>query len=242
MTQEAIASQGALAEADAWGALAPLRGDANAPLAGYALWLNPTYRVGSAYQDAARTTPANVGDLVGGLYDATNAITATATGAARPTRSATGLTFAGAQELRDTTMSRAQPETIYVVATMTNTNRLVSASSANLSPTVYMSFSTTFELNAGVALQLTGVALGVLRVFCVCANAASSYLYASGVGGASGNAGTNAGTGIVLGNEALVPRFLVGEIREILVYRAAHDATTRAAEIAKAAARCGVTL
>jgi hypothetical protein len=247
---ESIASQGALAEADAWGALAPPRPAAanNDPLAGYALWLNPSYRAGSAYQDAARTTPANVGDPVGGLYDATDAITATATGAARPTRSATGLTFAGAQLMDAAIGARTEPETVYLVAQWTGGAGAVGFALDGIttfsSHLIYANGSAPhISMYNGTRLSNTSSPTGALVALCALFQGASSVLRV-GSAEVAGNSGTDSASGLRLGAQGVAPTgtYLIGEIREVLVYRAAHNASTRAAEIAKAAARCGVAL
>jgi hypothetical protein len=251
MTQEISASQGALAEADAWGALAPPRPAAanNDPLAGYALWLNPTYRAGTAFQDTARTIPAAVGDPVGGLYDATNAITASATGSARPMLGATGLTLNGTSNYMDAAIgARPQPETIYIVVAPTAANGHVHDSvSALWRPRCLVNSTTLFDVYDGSnAVFTTTAGTLVSAVVVVVFNGASSVLSHTSAAGTASNTGTITGTGTGLriggGGGASVTGFLKGEIREILVYRAAHDAATRASEIAKAAARCGVTL
>jgi hypothetical protein len=216
---------------------------ANAPLAGYALWLNPTYRPGSAYQDAARTTPAAVGDPVGGLYDATTGITATATGAARPTRTATGLTFAGAQLLNAAIGSRAQPETVYLVirsSAVTGVNTIIDGgTTVNQGRLFYGGGFAYLSLYCGSSFSNTAGVLGALAAIGIVFNGTSSVLRVGNVE-TTGNPGTNAGSGMLIGGS--YGATWGGELREILVYRAAHNASRRAAEIAKAAARCGVAL
>jgi hypothetical protein len=227
------------------------------PGAGYALWLNPTWRTGSAYQDAARSIPAAVGDLVGGLYDATNGITATATGAARPTRAATGLTFAGAQWLSVLTGARGT-ETIYVVAQ-------IGTLSGGTYATIFGSqsadngflFAGSTDANWPQISMLTGISALSGRIlaritdgsmFCAACvfDGPASVLHARTQADGAVTATNAASTAITASNLWIGRRSaglgMLGTIREILVYRAAHDAATRTAEIAKAAARCGVAL
>ena len=226
----------------------PPPADPNLPLAGYALWLNPSYRADSVFQDAARVTPAAVGDLVGGLYDATSNITATASGAARPTRGSTSMTFSGAQAL--TLSSAPTIQSLLIVATFANPGNVNSYLIGNAVDVITLfGYDDDAQrlrlLAAGVGGYASAGSLrtdvrGVRKVFTVVVN-----------GGNAQIAINNAPQGAPIAIGALAPdyigafvsgRFMIGEICEILTYTTALDGTALTAEITKAAARCGVTL
>lgn len=228
--------------------LRSVRAEAGPPVAGASLWLD-RLRSGALWQDAARTTPAGVGDPVGSWYDPTNAVGATASGTARPTLGTAGLTFDGVNDVLDAAIgARAQPETLYVVAradaTINGTgNTLLDATDAiNRGRLFYQTSFPHLTAFSGAALNNTAVAQGVLLVACYVMAGASSVLRIN-TSEQAGNAGATSGTGLRIGSSGGTPQqFFGGEVRAVLRYAAAHDATQRATTVAWLAARHGVSL
>jgi len=70
------------------------------PIAGYTLWLD-IRRTSTLYQDAARTTLAEINDPVGNWYDPDSGVSATQSSSARPIRGARGVVFDGVDDYLD---------------------------------------------------------------------------------------------------------------------------------------------
>lgn len=220
---------------------------AGPPVAGASLWLD-CLRSGALFQDTARTTPAGTSDPVGSWYDPTTGIGATASGADRPTLNATGLVFDGTGDYLDAAIgARAQPETLYLVgradaaigAGHTLTDAIASFNQGRLFYQTGFPHLTAFS---GAALSNTAVAQGVLLVACYVMAGASSVLRIN-TSEATGNAGANSGTGLRIGSFGGTPQqFFSGEVRAVLRYPMAHDASQRAAVVAWLAVRHGVAL
>lgn len=191
----------------------------SAPFGGY----NPLAALGAAllawydaadastlFTDVARTTPANVGDGVGGWADKSGSgnHAQQASGAQRPSRAAGGvLTFAGSQRIACADFAQptqAQPFTAVVVGT--NTLNL-STEFDIASPRCLMqrgSAATTLQIHSGATYAPAGAPdLAERRIKTGIYNGAASVIEVNGTTvGTVGNAGANGLIGVSIGGNS----------------------------------------
>lgn len=87
------------------------------------------------------------------------------------------------------------------------------------------------SLNAGADLTISTVTINVYAVVNAVVNGASSQIQSNNSTAATGNAGANGLTGITLGVSAGGAGFSNIQVKEVVLFSAAHDAPTRAAVI-----------
>lgn len=135
--------------------------------------------------------------------------------------------------LVQSTFSYAQPETIYILAkqiTWTANDRWFD-SAVGGDRGIIQQFGTTPQIRiyAGAALGAVSLTLDTYGIVCAVFNGASSVLQLNLTAPVTGNAGTDNMGSLRLGCPATaLANFGNIQVKEILMYSAAHDATTRA--------------
>lgn len=156
-----------------------------------------------------------------------------ASGTAQPAVQADGsLLFDGVDDAMSATFTRAQPHTTYLLAKQVswiNNGGLTDGgnfctwiSGATSSPTIQMYAGSASLFSSDMAVGAWGIVCGVF-------NGASSVFQIDATAAVTGNPGTGVATGIVIGAHGASAYFGNWQIKEVLLYDVAHDATARAA-------------
>ncbi len=211
----------------------PVRGaqSAFAPngLASLALWLDAA-AIQTLYQDTALATPAAAnGDPIGGWKDRSgnNRHALQSTALRRPQYSVNGLLgkptllFDGVDDLMEVSpLAMTQPMTVFVVARgNAATSRIFDGAGATNRAALF-SGAGQWSMNAGTALN-GGTWYTASRMFTCQFNGGSSLLRIDGSAVASGNAGAQSITALILGARYDSAGTLSGAISELVLYNRA---------------------
>lgn len=160
------------------------------------------------------------------------------TDAARPAlQSDNSILFdGGAHFLKCSTFTFAQPETIYALyrqVTWTLTDTIFDGNTSNTGAVRQSSVTPQLEINAGAAQVATNANLAVntYGVMAVVFNGASSLLQINNTTATTGSPGTASMSGFTLGARGDSTQFSNIQVKEVILFAAAHDAATRTAVI-----------
>lgn len=126
-----------------------------------------------------------------------------------------------------------QPNTIYILfkqVAWTNTDNVYDGISGTKRHALFQTgISPEMKINSGLTMgnALTALPIGSYGAVSTVYNGASSVLQLNNDAPAIGDAGTNGLTGLTLGAKNDATQFANIQVKEILIYNAAHDATTR---------------
>ena len=135
------------------------------------------------------------------------------------------------QYLKCTAFTLNQPETVYILGqqvSWTANDHICDGNTANSGAIAQTNTTPELSLNAGSATASnTGLAAGVYGVVVAVFNGASSILQVNNTTTATGNAGAGNMGGFTLGATANATQFGNIQVKEVIVFADAHDATTR---------------
>ena len=157
------------------------------------------------------------------------------TDGARPAKQTDGsILFNGADEyLKCVAFTLDQPETVYILGkqvTWTDNDNWSDGEAANSGRVVQNTTTPRIGIFAGVAIvsNLTTLALDTYGALASVFNGASSVLQINGTSGTAGNAGAASLGGFTLAARGDADQFGNIQVKEVLIYAAAHDADQRA--------------
>lgn len=171
-----------------------------------------------------------------------------ATDAARPPKQADGsITFNGvAQTLKCTPFTLNQAATVYFLGQMVAFTAAAKIVDGNSSNTMGIQMSGTppiVQLNAGASAAAVGtLAVGVNGILTAVFNGASSSLQLNASAPATGNAGAGNAGGLTLGSSGGGTQFSNINVKELIVFPAAHDAATISRIVAYLARVGGISI
>lgn len=166
-------------------------------------------------------------------------------------RNSVQFTASSSQRLQTGTWTAtvAQPTTVYVVASVTSAaaiRTMVDGLTTGGRHTIQTTLTNGYtSISAGNAVaDTTGTADGVARVRCIVFNGVSSEIYVNNAttATATGNALTQAPTGLSLGCTFGLANFLDGKLGTVLLYTGAHTTAQRQALMLWLGSRYGVTV
>ena len=156
-----------------------------------------------------------------------------ATDTNRPSKEADGsILFDGVDNfLKADAFTLVQPEAIYILfkaITWVAGDKVIDGN-ANSSGTIYQVGTTpSISLYAGTALSEVDLTLGSYGIISAVLNSTNSVLQLNNDSPITGNAGAVNMGGVTLGSLATGTQYSNIQVKEVLVYSAAHDAATRA--------------
>ena len=141
------------------------------------------------------------------------------------------LLFDGSNDAMDASFTRSNPETLYILCKhVTWRNDAGLTDGGNYAR--WISGKTTtpqIQMYGGASLLNTNLAVNTWGVVCAVWNGASSVFQIDATTAVTGNPGNTTPTTFVIGGHAANGNCGNWQIKEILMYSAAHDATARAA-------------
>lgn len=171
-----------------------------------------------------------------------------ATGANQPTLQSDGsILFDGSNDyLKCVAFTLAQPATVYWLGkqvTWTVSAALFGGDTANTLDVTNTGSSPNVLMNAGSsAATNTNLALDVYAALAAVYNGASSLLQVNNTTATTGNAASAAAGGFTLGAKGNLANFSNIQVKEVLIFSAAHDAETRARVMAYLARVGGLSI